>query len=95
MKALLPIVVVLLVCIVLFVAGIFSPRRSRRMQRRYSDLSKKTEGKSGDTAGPVGDITRTGLEKARHGADASARAGRRVNNELSRKAEGGTIRRDE
>ena len=82
MKALALVVVLLLVCIVLFVVGVFSPRRSLRMQSRVDDLSKKGEGKSDENAGRLGDLSRDGLEKARGAADASARAGRRVNERM-------------
>ena len=85
MKALLLIVVLLLVCMVLFLAGVFSPRSSKRMQGKVDGLTKKGESKSDKKAGRLGDLTRDGLEKARSTADASARAGRTVNEKLTDK----------
>ncbi len=84
MKALAVVAILLFVCIVLFVVGVFSPRRSRRMEQRVDDLSRKAEGKSDDNAGRAGDLTRDALEKARGAADVSARAGRRVNERITR-----------
>jgi hypothetical protein len=79
MKGLVIVVALLIVCIVLFLVGLFSPRRSRRLQGAVDDISRKGEGKSDERAGRLGDVTRDALEKARGAADASARAGRRVN----------------
>lgn len=79
MKALLVVAVLALVVVVLFVAGVFSPKRSRSMQKTYEDASKKAEGKSAERGGRVGDVTSAALNKARGAAEASARAGRDVN----------------
>lgn len=84
MKALLLIVILLLVCIVIFVAAVLSPRRSKSMQESYEDLSKKAEGKSDESGGRAGDVTRGALAKGREAVDASARAGRRVNEKATR-----------
>ena len=73
----------LILCIVLFVLGVFSPERSRRAQRAVDDLSKKAEDKSDRNGGRLGDFTRDALETARGAADASARAGRRVNEKVA------------
>jgi len=83
MKAALLVVVVLVVCIVLFIVGVFAPRRSRRMQQAVDRFSKKGEGKGDRNAGKLGDLTRDALEKSRAAADRSARAGRRVNEKLT------------
>lgn len=83
MKALLVIVVLLLVCVVLFVLGVFSPSKSRRMERWVDKLSKKGENKGDKNAGRVGDMTSVALEKARSAADASGRGGRQVNQKVT------------
>lgn len=83
MKALALAFVLLLVCVVLFVAGVIAPRRSKRMQGAVDDLAKKGEAKGETKAGRLGDATSTALEKARSAADASTRGGRRVNEKLS------------
>ena len=82
MKALLPMLVLLIVCGVLFVTGVLSPRPSKRMQQAYGDASKKAEEKSNSNGGRVGDIAGDALEKGRHAAEGSGRAGRRVNKKL-------------
>ncbi len=83
MKALLAIVIVLAVCVLLFVTGVFSPTRSKRMQAKVDELSMKAENKSDENAGKLGDATRAGLERSRAAADASARAGRRVHDKVT------------
>ncbi len=83
MKALVVIVVLLVVCVVLFVVGAFSPQTSRKLQRRVDRLSEVGEAKGDRDAGKLGDLTRDGLEKARAAADASARGGRAVHEKLS------------
>ena len=82
MKALVIVLILLVVCVVLFILGVFSPRSSKRLQGGVDKLSKKGEGKSDRNVGKAGDMTRDALEKARGAADASARAGRRVNEKL-------------
>ena len=82
MKAL-AIVILLVVCVVLFVTGIFSPARSRRMQAKVDDLSMRAENKSDENAGKLGDATRMGLERSRAAADASAKAGRAVHDKVT------------
>lgn len=77
------VIVLLLVCVVLFVVGVLSPARSRRMQGSVDKLSKKGQSKSGDRAGRLGDATATALKKSRKAADASARAGRRVHDKIT------------
>ena len=78
MKALLLAVILIVICIVLFLAGVISPRHSRKMQGKVDALAKKGEKKGDDHAGRLGNLTKRGLEKSRDAADASARAGRRV-----------------
>lgn len=87
MKALLPLLILFVVCMVLFIMGVFWPRRSKRMQQAYGDVSKKAEEKSNNSGGRVGDIAGDALEKGRHAAEGSGRAGRRVNNKLHRNPE--------
>ena len=83
MKALLIILVLVIVCIVLFLTGVIAPNRSRKMQSSVDELSRKGEAKSNRSAGRVGDATQTALEKARGAADASAEAGRQVNDKIT------------
>ncbi len=79
MKTLLIPGILVLVCLILFLAGVISPRRSKKMQAKVDDLSRKGERGGEENAGRVGDLTRRGLEKSRDAADASANGGRRVN----------------
>lgn len=83
MKALVLVVILLVVCIVLFIAGVVAPRRSKKMQAGVDKLSKKGEGKGDSNAGKLGDLTSAALEKSRAAADASARAGRAVNEKIT------------
>ena len=83
MKLLLLAIGLLILCIVLFILGVFSPDRSRRAQRAVDDLSKKAEDRSDKSGGRLGDLTRDALETARGAADASARAGRRANQKMT------------
>lgn len=78
MKALLIGVILVLLCLVLFLVGAVSPRRSRKMQARVDGIAKKGERHGDNHAGRLGDATRGALEKSRAAADASANAGRRV-----------------
>ena len=83
MKALLLVVILAIVCVVLFIAGVISPRRSRRMQDGVDRLSLRGEDKSDRRAGRFGDVTRKSLEKMRGGADASAEKGREVHDRFA------------
>ncbi len=73
---------VVVVCVVLFVAGVFRPGRSRRMQDGVDRASMKAEEKSDRRAGPFGDLTESSLRVARRTADTSAEAGRKANDKL-------------
>lgn len=83
MKALLLAVILLVVCIVLFLAGVISPSRSKKMQASVDDLSKKGERKGDENAGRLGDLTSAALEKSRDAADASALAGRGLHERIT------------
>ena len=83
MKAVLAILILAIVCLVLFVTGLISPGRSRRMQAKVDRLARKGEAKGESSGGRVGDLTRTGVEKMRNAADASADKGREINRRLS------------
>jgi hypothetical protein len=82
-KALVLIVILALVCVVLFVVGAFSPKRSRRLQRSVDRLSGKGEAKADRHAGRAGDLTEEMLERMRRAADASARKGRDVHKRIT------------
>lgn len=71
-----------IVCVVLFLAGVVAPRRSRRMQHKIDELSLKAEQKGDDNAGRVGDAATRSLEKMRGAADASAEKGRELHDRM-------------
>ena len=73
---------VLVVFVVLFVAGVLVPRASRRMQGGFGRLMRRGEDKADDSAGKVGDATNSTLGAVRRGADTSAEAGRNVRDKL-------------
>lgn len=75
--------VVVVVCVVLFIAGMFRPGRSRRMQDGVARASMKAEAKSDRTAGPFGDATESSLRAARKTVDKSAEAGRETHDKLT------------
>ena len=81
MKLLALVLVIGIVCAVLFLIGVLSPRRSRRLQALTGTLSKKAERKSEQKAGRFGDFTRDALRRSRHAADRSAEKGRRIRDE--------------
>lgn len=83
MKVLVLILVMAVVCVVLFIAGVFFPGRSRSMQRGVARLVGKGEDKGDENAGRVGDLTRDSLKKMRKAADASAEKGRAVNERVT------------
>jgi hypothetical protein len=78
MKILILLVVVAVACAVLFATGALSPRRSRHLQKKVDDKSKKAERKGYENAGPLGDMSGKGFRKARKAADRSGEAGRTV-----------------
>ncbi len=82
MKALLLVVFVAVLCVVLFLVGFVSPRRSRRVQARVGRVSRKGEAKGDRNAGRVGDATRKSLERMRSAADASAEKGRSAHDKV-------------
>ena len=73
---------VLVVFVVLFVAGVLVPRASRRMQGGFGRLVRRGEEKTDDSGGRVGDATNSTLGAVRRGADTSAEAGRDVRDKL-------------
>ena len=83
MKALALIVILAVICIVLFIVGVIVPRWSRKLQHGVDELSKRGEVKGDRNAGKLGDITESALKGTRRAADASARAGRRVNDKIT------------
>ena len=84
MKAAVLLVVVAVVCVVLFVTGVFSPRASRRLQTKSSGLAQKGENRSEKRAGKLGDVASKSLRKARHATDRSADKGREVHKKIWR-----------
>ncbi len=74
--------VVVVVCVVLFVTGVFRPGRSRRMQDGVARASMKGEEKSDRRGGPFGKATESSLRVARKTTDKSAEAGRDAHDKL-------------
>ena len=88
MKLLVPLIVVsAVVCIVLFVAGVISPARSRRWQSFTGGWFRKAERKGDESGGRVGDMTREALGLTRRATEASARRGRDLHAKLPSRAE--------
>ena len=73
---------VLVIFVLLFVAGILVPRASRRMHGGFGRLVRRGEEKTEESAGKVGDATNSTLGAVRRGADSSAEAGREVRDQL-------------
>jgi hypothetical protein len=65
-----------LLCVVLFLAGLIAPRRSRRLQERIDRLLRRGEDKANRNAGKVGDAQAKSLNVVRRAGDKSADAGR-------------------
>ncbi len=85
MKLLILVLAIAFVCAVLFVAGMISPRRSRRLQDRNDQVVGKVERESREKAGRLGDFTTSkALKKSRHAADQSAVKGRQIHREIRR-----------
>jgi hypothetical protein len=76
-------VLIVVVCIVLFFAGVFAPERSKRMQRWVADKLRKGERKGDENAGKLGDMTTAMLEKSRQATDNSAESGRAVHDKAA------------
>jgi hypothetical protein len=83
-KTLLFVMIGAVVCVVLFVAGIFRPRRSRRMQGGLDRLTRSGEQKSKRRAGTLGDLTGSALTWMRKAVDKSAEKGRALHDILRR-----------
>lgn len=83
MKLLVLFLVVGVVCAVLFVTGVFSPRCSRRMQRATDKSARKAEREGGRRAGKFGNMAARAFRKSRKAADASASKGREVHRRIS------------
>ena len=84
MKVLALILVIAFVCVVLFVAGVFSPGRSQRLQDGVRRISGKAEKKGDERGGRVGDMTRDAFKKSRHAADRSSEKGREIHDKIAR-----------
>jgi hypothetical protein len=68
-----------ILCVVLFFAGVFSPRRSERMERWVGRRFRRGERHGADSAGKLGDLSKVALKKTRKATEHSAAAGRSVN----------------
>ena len=82
MRVILPLLVVFV--LVLFVAGLVSPRRSKRLQRRLSRILRRGEETSERRAGRLGDWTETAIRLVRKLTDKSAEMGRKLRCKLAR-----------
>ena len=69
--------------VVFFVAGLLSPKWSRRLQEKLKPMFRKAEEKGDDSAGRVGDWTGKAVEKTREVGDKSAEQGRKVHYKVS------------
>ena len=76
-------VLIVLVCVVLFLAGVFAPERSKKMQGWVAKKLRKGERKGDENAGKLGDLTNTTLEKSRQASDKSAEGGRAVHDKAT------------
>ena len=76
-------VLIVLVCVVLFLAGVFAPERSKKMQSWVAQKLRKGERKGDENAGKLGDVTNTMLEKSRKATDKSAEGGRAVHDKAA------------
>jgi hypothetical protein len=76
-------VLIVLVCVVLFLAGVFAPERSKKMQRWVAEKLRQGERKGDEEAGKLGDMTNTMLEKSRNATDKSAEGGRAVHDKAA------------
>jgi hypothetical protein len=76
-------VLIMLVCIVLFFAGVFAPERSKKMQAWVAKKLRKGERKGDEEGGKLGDATNTMLEKSRQATDKSAEGGRAVHDKAA------------
>lgn len=84
MKLLVLFVVIGVVCVVLFVVGLFSPAKSKRMQQSTDGFSEEMEKKGSDKAGRLGDMMHKAMKKSRHAADQSAEKGREIHHHIGR-----------
>jgi hypothetical protein len=75
--------VIVVVCVVLFLAGAFSPGRSLRWQKAVDDRSRKAEAKGYEKAGSLGDMSANGFKQARRAADQSAEKGREIHDKIA------------
>ena len=80
MRILLALLVV--ACVVLFVAGFVAPRRSVRLQRTYDRLLRHGERKGDRKAGKLGDLTEKSIRGTRKAGDKSADGGRALRRKL-------------
>jgi hypothetical protein len=78
MKILLLVVVAVLICVILFLAGVISPRRSRQLQGDVDRVTRKGEEKADRKGGRLGSMTRSALDLLRRAANRSAEKGRQV-----------------
>jgi hypothetical protein len=82
MKVVVLVVVIVAICAVLFVTGVVSPPRSRRLQGLTDRFSMKAERKGDQKGGRLGDFTRDALEKSRRAVDRSAEKGRELRDKI-------------
>ena len=83
MKILVPLIIVAAVlCVVLFLAGVLSPGRSRRWESVTGRWFRRAERKGDESGGRAGDVTRDALGLTRRATEASAERGREVHDKL-------------
>jgi len=77
------VVLIVVVCAVLFLAGVFAPERSKRMQSWVARRFRKGERTGDRNAGKLGDVTNRMLEKSRQATDKSAEGGRAIHDKAA------------
>ncbi|MBA3430391.1 MAG: hypothetical protein H0U16_02775 [Actinobacteria bacterium] len=83
MKLLLPLILVgVILCIVLFIAGLISPSRSHVWQRLSGRWFRKAEDQSDESGGRVGDMARDAFRLTRRATEKSADSGREIHEKL-------------
>jgi hypothetical protein len=78
MKILLLVAAAVLICAILFLAGVFFPRRSRQLQGDVDRVTRKGEEKADRKGGRLGSMTRSALDLVRKAANRSAEKGRQA-----------------
>ena len=82
MKVVLLVTLVGVICVALFVTGLLSPSRSRRLQSRTDSVAGRVQDKGERKAGRMGDMFGSALRKSRKATGRSAEKGRELHERL-------------